>query len=452
MVVESLFDLLPASWQVTTLGEVCKQGGGNIQTGPFGSQLHASDYVPVGVPSIMPQDIGDNRIMVDGIARITLDDAKRLSRYLVRTGDIVYSRRGDVERRALIRIQEDGWLCGTGCLRVRLGDGDVDPVYCVYYLGHPDVRAWIVRHAVGATMPNLNTSILSALPLVVPSLHEQRTIASILSALDDKIDLNRRMNETLEAIARALFTSWFVDFDPVRAKMEGRQPVGMDAEIAALLPEGLEESEIGAIPVGWQIAPFSSLATLSRVTINPSNYPSEVFDHYSLPAFDQGQIPASDQGNTIKSQKFVVPGSSLLLSKLNPRFPRAWIPTVSPLRRAIASTEFLVLLPHHETPREYLYSLYLSSGFMEDFASRVTGTSGSHQRVKPEDLLSMVVVLPPGPLRRAFNDRTGPLLRRVSANRQESLTLATIRDTLLPKLLSGEVRVQEAERELDAVL
>jgi len=303
-----------------------------------------------------------------------------------------------------------------------------------------------------SAVPGLNRENAHALAVRIPSLPEQRAIASILGALDDKIELNRRMNETLETIARALFTSWFVDFDPVRAKMEGRQPVGMDAEIAALLPEGLEESEIGAIPVGWQIAPFSSLATLSRVTINPSNYPSEVFDHYSLPAFDQGQIPASDQGNTIKSQKFVVPGSSLLLSKLNPRFPRAWIPTVSPLRRAIASTEFLVLLPHHETPREYLYSLYLSSGFMEDFASRVTGTSGSHQRVKPEDLLSMVVVLPPGPLRRAFNDRTGPLLRRVSANRQESLTLATIRDTLLPKLLSGEVRVQEAERELEAVL
>ena len=117
--MEILFDNLPATWRTAPLGEVCLQGGGDIQTGPFGSQLHASDYVPFGIPSIMPQNIGENRVITDGIARITLDDAERLNRYRVRTGDIVYSRRGDVERRALIRSEEDGWLCGTGCVSGR---------------------------------------------------------------------------------------------------------------------------------------------------------------------------------------------------------------------------------------------------------------------------------------------------------------------------------------------
>ncbi len=147
---ESLIGSVPTSWEQTTLGEACRRGGGNIQTGPFGSQLHASDYVPQGTPSIMPQNIGDNRVIEDGIARITADDARRLSRYLVRTGDIVYSRRGDVEKRALIREKEDGWLCGTGCLRIRFGKKGEDPTFASYYLGHPDVRAWIVRHAQGA--------------------------------------------------------------------------------------------------------------------------------------------------------------------------------------------------------------------------------------------------------------------------------------------------------------
>jgi type I restriction enzyme S subunit len=240
MTVEELLGPLPREWEYTTLGEVCHRGGGDIQTGPFGSQLHASDYVPVGIPSIMPQNIGDNRIIEDGIARITSDDAKRLSRYLVRKGDIVYSRRGDVERRALMREHEDGWLCGTGCLRIRLGDKGVDPGYASFYLGHPSVREWIVRHAHGATMSNLNTAILAACPFVVPPPNEQRAIAHILGTLDDKIELNRRMNETLEAMARAIFKSWFVDFLPVRAKMEGRllapnearqagHPSGMDA-------------------------------------------------------------------------------------------------------------------------------------------------------------------------------------------------------------------------------
>ena len=117
--VEHLLGPIPAGWDNLTLGEVCRRGGGDVQTGPFGSQLHAADYVSAGIPSIMPQNIGDNRVIENGIARITLADAERLSRYRVRAGDIVYSRRGDVERRALIREHEDGWLCGTGCLRVR---------------------------------------------------------------------------------------------------------------------------------------------------------------------------------------------------------------------------------------------------------------------------------------------------------------------------------------------
>jgi type I restriction enzyme, S subunit len=133
MAGEEIVGEAPSGWQYTTLGDACERGGGDIQTGPFGSQLHASDYVPVGIPSIMPLNIGDNRIIEDGIARITADDAKRLSRYLVRKGDIVYSRRGDVERRALIREREDGWLCGTGCLRVRLGEIGIDPQYTSFF-------------------------------------------------------------------------------------------------------------------------------------------------------------------------------------------------------------------------------------------------------------------------------------------------------------------------------
>lgn len=262
--VESLFSCLPLHWKVTTLGECCTTSGGNIQTGPFGSQLHASDYVAFGIPSIMPQNIGDNRVFTEGIARITPEDAARLSRYLVQTGDIVYSRRGDVERRALIRAEEDGWLCGTGCLRVRFGNSEVDPLYASYYLGHPSVRGWIVRHAVGATMPNLNTSILSALPFVIPPLSEQKAIAHILGTLDDKIELNREMNQTLEAMARAIFKSWFVDFDPVRAKMEGRQPAGMDAATAELFPDEFEESALGMIPKGWKVIKLGNLIDIKH--------------------------------------------------------------------------------------------------------------------------------------------------------------------------------------------
>jgi type I restriction enzyme S subunit len=265
MGVEPLFNSLLDHWETVTLGEACKRGGGDIQTGPFGSQLHASDYVPIGIPSIMPKNIGENRVNTTDIARITAEDAKRLSRYLVKPGDIVYSRRGDVKRRALIGEKEDGWLCGTGCLRIRLGKGIVDPLYASYYLRHPSIQDWIVRHAIGATMPNLNTSILSSLPFVVPPLDEQKAIAQILGTLDDKIELNQQINHTLEAIARALFKSWFIDFDPVRAKIDGRQPAGMDAETAALFPDEFEDSGIGKIPNGWKTVPLPEV-----IEVNPT--------------------------------------------------------------------------------------------------------------------------------------------------------------------------------------
>jgi type I restriction enzyme S subunit len=242
-------------WEETTLGKICEESGGNIQTGPFGSQLHASDYVPVGVPSIMPQNIGDNRVMTDSIARITDADARRLSRYLVKSGDIVYSRRGDVERRALIRETEEGWLCGTGCLRVRFGDKKpISSTFMSYYLDAPNIRMWIVQHAHGATMPNLNTAILSDVPVRLPPYQEQKAIADVLSALDDKIELNRQMNQTLEATAQALFKSWFVDFDPVQAKAEGRKPEGMNDVTATLFPSAFTESKLGPIPEGWAIS------------------------------------------------------------------------------------------------------------------------------------------------------------------------------------------------------
>ena len=189
-----------SGWRECVLGDVA-----NIQTGPFGSQLHSSDYVPVGIPSIMPTNIGTRlEISKNNIAYITEDDAQRLNKYLVENGDIVYSRRGDVEKCAFITKNESGWLCGTGCLRVRFILDEVSPKFCAYYLSTDEMKGWVSGHAVGTTMPNLNSSILRRLPLILPPLPEQQAIASVLSSLDDKIDLLNRQNLTLEAIAETL--------------------------------------------------------------------------------------------------------------------------------------------------------------------------------------------------------------------------------------------------------
>lgn len=178
-------------WSDVTLGAACADGGA-VQTGPFGSQLHASDYVVSGIPVVMPVNIGDNRIVVTDVARVPTADADRLARHKLRVGDIVYSRRGDIKRRARVREGEAGWLCGTGCLLVRPGPA-VDARWLSYWLGTPSVHDWLERHAVGATMPNLNTKILSDLPVDLSPLAEQRRIAAVLGALDDLIETNERL-------------------------------------------------------------------------------------------------------------------------------------------------------------------------------------------------------------------------------------------------------------------
>lgn len=203
---------MSSEWQPTSLGAICSAQGGAIQTGPFGSQLHTSDYKEIGVPVVMPTNIGDGGIAVEGIARIGQEDVERLQQHKLQLDDIVFSRRGDVTKNALVRAHEAGWLCGTGCLKVRLGDQSIaDAKFISYCLRLPDTKEWLIRHAVGATMPNLNTGILSAVPITLPPLSVQLEIAEILGALDDRITLLRETNATLEAIAQALFKSWFVD-------------------------------------------------------------------------------------------------------------------------------------------------------------------------------------------------------------------------------------------------
>ena len=438
---DRLFGSLPEDWEYTTLGAACDRGGGNIQTGPFGSQLHASDYVPVGIPSIMPQNIGDNRIDVEGIARINPDDAARLSRYLVREGDIVYSRRGDVERRALVRTREDGWLCGTGCLRVRLGENGIDPGYASYFLGHPEVREWVVRHAHGATMHNLNTSILSACPFVIPPKEEQHAIAHILGTLDDKIELNRRMNETLEAMARALFKSWFVDFDPVRAKIEGRD-TGLPQPIADLFPDRLIESELGLIPDGWKVLPLSQLIEINPTRALRKEEVAPYLDMANMPT--KGHVPHAVVNRQFGSGMRFTNGDTLV-ARITPCLENGKTAYVDFLQHGEigwGSTEYIVMRPMPPLPNEFAYYLARSTRFREFAIQNMTGTSG-RQRVPAAALSKFSLPAPSKSVAECFGQFVKPLTIRASEAELESRTLATLRDILLPKLISGELRTKE---------
>jgi len=192
--------------RVTTLGAIVNETGGTIQTGPFGSQLHASDYLPMGTPLVMPVNLGDNLIAEDGIARVGAGDAQRLRRHALREGDIVFSRRGDVGRRSIVRLRESGWLCGTGCLAARFGSRQtaVNPEFIALYLGSTQVRTWLEDNAVGGTMPNLNTAILASTPIRLPSREEQDAIACALEDVSAQIALLELLIAKKQAIQQGV--------------------------------------------------------------------------------------------------------------------------------------------------------------------------------------------------------------------------------------------------------
>ena len=293
----------------------------------------------------------------------------------------------------------------------------------------------------------LNSDTLLDLPVHIPPVSDQRAISHVLGTLDDKIELNRKMNQTLETMAQAIFKMWFIDFDHVHAKAE-RRKIDLSSDLAALFPSSFEDSELGEIPKEWRVVSVDDLVSLSRDSVNPLDYPAERFYHFSIPAFDDGRVPKTELGTDIKSNKFIVTPDSVLLSKLNPRIPRIWLPKTDGQMRSVCSTEFLVASPKIGISREYLFSLFTSQTFDSIFATLVTGTSGSHQRVKAEGLLGMQVNIPPEKLITAYTKIVKPFFDQVNKNIYQSRTLAVMRDVLLPKLLSGEIRVNDALTEV----
>ena len=335
-------------------------------------------------------------------------------------------------------ILDDFWPLNT-TLYVR-DFKENDPRFISYLLRGLDFSG----HSDKAAVPGLNRNHMHEEPVRIPTdVGEQRSIAHILGTLDDKIELNHRMNETFEAMARALFKSWFVDFDPVRAKMEGRD-TGWPSAIADLFPDRLVDSEMGEVPEGWEVFRLDDLTHHHTRSTPPFRSPELEYEHFSIPAYDAGQHPAVEAGAAIRSNKTVVPDDAVLLSKLNPRIARVWVPPDSMGRPQVCSTEFLAFTPKPPANRSLLFALFADQHFRALLKSMVTGTSKSHQRVPPRALKSHDVLAGSPRLFASFGQATSGLLARILTNRSEAATLAALRDTLLPKLISGEIRLEEA--------
>ena len=353
-----------------------------------------------------------------------------------------------------MRQESDGWLCGTGCLKVSLGEGVVVPEYAAFYLSHPASKAWVVQHAVGATMPNLNTSILSALPFVLPPMDEQEKIANVLSALDDKIELNRRMNETLEEMARALFRDWFVDFGPTRRQMEGTTdpatimghafPTEKATTLAPLFPAKLRDD---GLPEGWHKLPVGKLAEI--VGGGTPNTKTEEFweggKHLWATPRDLSKLSGvfiSDTERQLtdaglaKVSSGLSPIGSVLMSS---RAPIGYLAIAS--QPVAVNQGFIVMRPTDQFPT-YFAKLWCEAN-METIEANANGST--FQEISKKNFKPILVTVPTAKVMVAFSDVAGSLFDKVQANEHENETLAALRDLLLPKLMSGEIRLKNAD-------
>jgi type I restriction enzyme S subunit len=227
---------------------------------------------------------------------------------------------------------------------------------------------------------------------------------------------------------------------------KGQSLPGLPAHLWDLFPDRLVDSELGKIPEWWRVGTFGDIVEQLRDNENPLSAPASQFLHFSIPAFDEGQWPKLERGEEIKSQKWRVTPDAVLLSKLNPEIERVWLVDVNPADRAVCSTELLVLRPRPPYGRSYVYCAARSPFFRQQIEGLVTGTSKSHQRAQSGAILALAATKPPEKLVTAFEQAAAPLLDRTLECRRESRTLAALRDALLPKLISGELRVKDAER------
>jgi type I restriction enzyme S subunit len=425
---------MEGEWKSAPLSELCEQ----IADCPHSTPL----WTDSGVIVLRNQNIRGGRL--DLSSPSYTDEAhfdQRSRRARLRSGDLVLTREAPMGEVCMI---PDNLRCclGQRMVMLRPDPEKCDSQFLLYSIQSDTVQHEIkVNEGTGSTVSNLRIPLLEALPIPHPPLAEQKAIAEVLGALDDKIELNRRINATLEAMARALFQSWFVDFEPVRAKLDGRQPFGLDPDTAALFPDAFQDSELGRIPNGWTLGRVVDASDFSRSSISPGGFPDETFDHYSLPAFDEGRTPKAEFGGAIMSNKLVVTRDSVLLSKLNPHIPRIWLPDLHATRRSVCSTEFIVASPRLGYSREFLFSLFTSAAFASSYCTLVTGTTGSHQRIRPESVLDMNTVFPPPLLVEVFTAVAKPMFDQINRNIDQSRILASLRDTLLPRLLSGELSI-----------
>ena len=439
----------PREWSVVRLADIALKIGSGAT--PLGGE---DSYLPTRArfALVRSQNVFDRRFDPSGLAFISDGQAERLKNAILEEGDLLLNITGDgiTFARCCAVPREILPACVNQHVAIIRVDSRVaDPGYVLSYLTHPTVKSYIESFNAGGSRRAITKGHIESFQLALPPLEEQRALAHILGTLDDKIELNRRMSETLEAMARAIFKSWFVDFDPVHAKAEGRDP-GLPKHIADLFPDRFEESELGEIPTGWELKPLPEF-----VEVNP---PRSLRRGEVAPYLDMANMPTSGHSPDAvimrpfsSGMRFV--NGDTLVARITPCLENgkmAYVDFLKDRQVGWGSTEYIVLRPKHPLPNEFAYCLARSDEFRDFAIQSMTGSSG-RQRVPAESLSHFMVASPIKQVAEVFGEIVSPLLARAAAAARESRTLAALRDTLLPKLLSGELRGQDAATKAEAL-
>lgn len=410
------------SWEKKTLGDIAK----SIQTGPFGSQLHQSDYSETGIPVVMPKDIVNGKISEDSIARVSNQHVDRLCRHKISVGDILYSRRGDVGRCAFATETEKDWLCGTGCLKVTINTEQAVPQFVFFQLQKAETIGWIVNHAVGSTMLNLNTSILSDVPIEIPDIAIQEKIVSILSAYDSLVENNRKQIKLLEEAAQRLYKEWFVDL-----RFPGYEAVEV----------------IDGIPSGWTLQSLSDVFDYIR---GKSYTSQEIVDKNGVIMVNLKNIKAfggykrNAEKNFIgkfKDEQRLCAGDIVMgvTDMTQERRLVGHVAIVPDLGEVMTfSMDLIKLIPKMVT-KGFLYATMRFGGYSKRISPLANGVNVLH--LKPDAMMSMKMLVPPCDIVEQYEAIFKIYHDKIEILQKQCDIIVEARNRLLPKLMSGEIEV-----------
>ena len=393
-------------------------------------------YPYVGIPQIK-----DGRIDLGGARRIAQEHFREWTRKAdPQPFDVVLSRRCNPGDTGFVSTRSFDFALGQNLVLLRADGESILKPFLRWLVRSPEWWNQVDKYLnVGAVFDSLKCVDIPEFVLSIPPLPDQRAIAHILGTLDDKIELNRRMNATLEAMARALFRSWFVDFDPVRAKIEGRD-TGLPKDIADLFPDRLVDSELGEIPKGWTVGTLGDVADASRSGIDPGQVADDT-PYIGLEHMPRRSVALTDWGGagSVSSTKTAFENRDMLFGKLRPYFHKVGIAPVN----GVCSTDIVVLKARLPEWSAFVLACVSSSGFVG--YARQTSTGTKMPRTSWRTMSRYEMCRPAEAVAAAFQHVVSPMLERIIANVHESRTLGRLRDALLPKLVSGELRVNAPE-------